>query len=265
MLQPGPLLINLGVTFGAGTTVMLVAFAVGVRSGRHRVADIFWGLAIATVAVTGHLLSAGYGAQPRRCLVTALTVVWALRLSAHVAWRGCGQGEDPRYDQLLSCSRTTRNRYALRVVYLLQAGILWFVSWPVQVAQYDPGTLGPMSYMGAGVWAVGLFFEAAGDAQLHRFRANPKGRTVLDTGLWRYTRHPNYFGDACVWWGLWLIAADNPIGLATVICPTTMTWLLWKKTGVPLLESRLIVTRKGYAEYLRRTSEFIPWPPNHHR
>jgi steroid 5-alpha reductase family enzyme len=112
------------------------------------------------------------------------------------------------------------------------------------------------------VFAVGLFFEAVGDAQLAAFRADPANRgTVMDRGLWRYTRHPNYFGDACVWWGLWLLAADSWLGLATVVCPLLMNWLLLRRTGKPLLEARLATTRPGYAEYVRRTSGFFPRPP----
>ena len=118
-------------------------------------------------------------------------------------------------------------------------------------------------YAGIVVYAVGLFFEAVGDAQLAAFRGDPANRgTVMDRGLWRYTRHPNYFGDACVWWGLWLLAADSWLGLATVVCPLLMNWLLLRRTGKPLLEARLATTRPGYAEYVRRTSGFLPRPPS---
>jgi steroid 5-alpha reductase family enzyme len=156
----------------------------------------------------------------------------------------------------------SRNAYAFRMVYLLQGVSLWFISWPVQVAQYDPDPLTIVSYLGVAVFAVGLYFESVGDLQLARFRANAANKgAVLDHGLWRYTRHPNYFGDACVWWGLWLLAADSWLGLGTIVCPLLMNYLLLKKTGKPLLEAHLSQTRPGYADYVRRTSGFVPMPP----
>lgn len=254
--------VNLAATLGAALVVVLVAFAFGVAGGKHRIIDVFWGLGFAAVALTGLVLSAGYGDGGRRYLVTALTVVWGVRLAAHIGWRGRGEPEDPRYVQFLARAPGNRTVYALRMVYLLQGVSLWFVSWPVQVAQYDPDPLTALSYAGVAVFAVGLFFEAVGDLQLARFRADPGNRgRVLDTGLWRYTRHPNYFGDACVWWGLWLLAADSWLGVTTVICPIVMTYLLLKKTGKPLLEAHLSASRPGYAEYVRRTSGFVPLPP----
>ncbi len=256
------LLVNLGATLGAAVVVVLVAFAIGVRTHKHRVIDIFWGVGFAVVAGTGLALSAGFGDPVRRWVAAGLTIVWGLRLAVHIGLRGRGEPEDPRYDQLLARARGNRNLYALRMIYLLQALSIWFVSWPVQVAQYDPDGLGPLAWLGIVVWAVGVFFETVGDAQLTRFKADPANKGhVLDTGLWHYTRHPNYFGDACVWWGLWLIAADSWVGLVAIVCPIAMTYLLTRKTGKPLLESHLSNTRPGYAEYVARTSGFVPWPP----
>jgi steroid 5-alpha reductase family enzyme len=221
---------------------------------------MFWGLGFAAVALTTLALSAGHGDPVRRVVVTVLTLVWGLRLSIHIGLRGRGQPEDPRYEQLLARGRGPL--YALRMIYLLQGVSLWFISWPVQVAQYDPDGLGVVAGLGIAVWAVGVFFEAVGDAQLTRFKADPANRgRVLDTGLWRYTRHPNYFGDACVWWGLWLIAAGSWVGLVAIVSPVTMTYLLTRRTGKPLLESHLSATRPGYSEYVARTSGFIPRPP----
>jgi steroid 5-alpha reductase family enzyme len=127
---------------------------------------------------------------------------------------------------------------------------------------YERSAAGAVLWAGVAVWAVGLFFEAVGDAQLAAFRRDERNRgTVLDRGLWRFTRHPNYFGDACVWFGLWLASAQQWPGLATVLSPVAMTWFLVAKTGKPLLESQLARTRPGYADYVRRTSGFVPWPP----
>ena len=139
---------------------------------------------------------------------------------------------------------------------------MWFVSLPVQVAAFEPSSPGVLAWVGVLVWAVGLAFEGVGDAQLTRFRNDPATRgQVLDTGLWRYTRHPNYFGDACVWWGLSLVAFDAWPGVLTVLSPLAMTWLLAKGTGKPLLEKDMSSRRPGYAEYVRRTSGFVPLPP----
>ena len=141
------------------------------------------------------------------------------------------------------------------------AAIAWFVAFPVFVAQHDDSAFGPLAALGVLVWAVGLYFEAIGDAQLATFKADPaRHGAVLDTGLWRYTRHPNYFGDTCVWWGIWLVASDSWAGAATILSPLVMTYFLSMKTGKPLTEQHM-AGRPGYAEYVTRTSGFLPWPP----
>ncbi|GAA2153161.1 DUF1295 domain-containing protein [Kitasatospora kazusensis] len=262
-IDTGALLTGLAAGAGAALLVMLAAFAVGVRAGRHRGVDVAWGLGFTAVALTGLACSAGHGDPGRRALVTALVLLWGLRLSAHIWWRSRGAPEDPRYDRMLSRAPAgRRDAYALRTVYLLQAAILWFVSLPVQVAQQLPSPPGPLAWAGTALWAVGLFFEGVGDRQLGRFKADPANHgKVMDRGLWRYTRHPNYFGDACVWWGLFLLAADSPIGWATVLSPLLMSYLLVNGSGKPLLERQLSATKPGWAEYRARTSGFFPWPP----
>jgi steroid 5-alpha reductase family enzyme len=262
----GALGVNLGATLAAALIVLLIAFAIGVRTGHHRVVDVFWGIGFAVVAVVSLVLSAGHGDDTRRWLAAGLTVLWGLRLAVHIGRRGRGQPEDPRYEQLLSRARGDRTLYALRMVYLLQAVSLWFISWPVQVAAYEPDAAGVVTWLGVAVFALGLFFEAVGDAQLQRFRADPANRgRVLDHGLWRFTRHPNYFGDTCVWWGLWLVAAASWVWLVAIVSPLTMTYLLTRRTGKPLLEAHLSDTRPGYAEYVTRTSGFVPLPPKRAR
>jgi steroid 5-alpha reductase family enzyme len=152
--------------------------------------------------------------------------------------------------------------YAVRKVYLTQGAVMWFVSLPVQVACFEPAPLGPVAWVGVLLWLVGFFFETVGDWQLTRFRNDPASKgQVLDTGLWRYTRHPNYFGDACVWWGLSLVAFTSWPGVLTILSPLLMTWLLAKGTGKPLLEKDMASRRPGYADYVRRTSGFVPLPP----
>ncbi|WP_331743446.1 DUF1295 domain-containing protein [Kitasatospora sp. NBC_01300] len=259
--------VSLAVTAAAALAVLLTAFAVGLRTGRHRGVDVAWGLAFTAVALSGYALSNGHGDSGRRLLATVLVTVWGLRLSAHIRWRARGAPEDPRYARMLSRvpEGPARTRYALRMVYLLQAVLVWFVSLPVQAAQYIPHPPGPLAWTGTALWTVGLFFEAVGDRQLARFKADPANRgRIMDRGLWRYTRHPNYFGDACVWWGLFLLAADAPVGWAFVLSPLLMTWLLAFGSGKPMLERQLAANRPGWAEYASRTSGFLPLPPRRH-
>ncbi|MEV7357915.1 DUF1295 domain-containing protein [Kitasatospora sp. NPDC091276] len=263
-MNAGAFALSLAVTAAVALAVLLITFAVGVRTGRHRGVDVAWGLAFTAVALTGYALSDGYGDPGRRLLATVLVVVWGLRLSAHIWWRARGAPEDPRYARMLSRAPEgpARTRYALRMVYLLQAAIVWFVSLPVQAAQHIPHPPGALAWAGAALWAVGLFFEAVGDRQLARFKADPANRgRVMDRGLWRYTRHPNYFGDACVWWGLFLLAADTPSGWAFVLSPILMTYLLAFGSGKPMLERQMGAQRPGWAEYAARTSGFLPLPP----
>jgi steroid 5-alpha reductase family enzyme len=242
--------------------VLGVTFAVAVRLGRHAVVDVAWGLGFAAVAGTSYLLSAGDGDPLRRLLLLALTTLWGVRLAMHIGLRSRGHGEDPRYEELLATAPGSRRLFALRRIYLTQGVVLWFVSLPVQVAAFQTSRPGLIAWSGVVVWLIGFGFEAVGDYQLTRFRNDPSSRgKVLDTGLWRYTRHPNYFGDACVWWGLWLVAVDAWPGILTVLSPVLMTWLLAKGTGKPLLEKDIGARRPGYADYVRRTSGFLPLPP----
>ncbi|MGZ4438005.1 MAG: DUF1295 domain-containing protein [Nocardioidaceae bacterium] len=253
---------SLPFTLLAVVVVLGAAFAAALVLGRHAVVDVAWGLGFVAVAVASFLTSAGHGDDVRRTLVLVMTALWGLRLAAHIGRRSRGHGEDPRYEELLSRAKGSRTLYALRSIYLTQGVVMWFVSLPLQVAAFE--TPGPnlLTWLGVVVWAVGLFFEAVGDRQLHRFRSDPASRgKVLDTGLWRYTRHPNYFGDACVWWGLSLVAFSAWPGILTVLSPVLMTWLLANGTGKPLLEQGMASRRPGYADYVRRTSGFVPLPP----
>lgn len=253
---------GVGAAAGAAAAVMLVTFAIAVAKGLHRVVDIAWGAAFAAVAVVSYELSAGQGDGTRRLLITVLTVVWGLRLAFHIAARGRGHGEDARYERMLGKAPGNRNLYALRMIYLLQGVLVLLISLPVQAAMYLPGAVGPLAYAGVAVWLAGLFFEAVGDRQLARFKADPanKGR-VMDRGLWSWTRHPNYFGDFCVWWGLFLVVCDDPVvAAATLISPLVMSFLLIGGSGKRLLE-RHMADRPGFAAYTARTSGFFPLPP----
>jgi steroid 5-alpha reductase family enzyme len=258
----GELAAALPLTALAAVLVLGTTFLVALRVGRHAVVDVAWGLGFVAVAVTSYLASAGEGDAVRRALLLAMTAVWGLRLAVHIGRRAHGKGEDPRYEQLLARASGNPTWFALRSIYLTQAAVLWFVSLPVQVGSFLTPPANLLVWVGVAVWALGLFFEAVGDHQLQRFRDDPasEGR-VLDTGLWRYTRHPNYFGDACVWWGLSLVAFSAWPGILTVASPILMTWLLVNGTGKPLLEKGMASRRPGYEDYVRRTSGFVPLPP----
>lgn len=253
---------NLMAAAATALAVLLLTFLLALRTGRHRIVDSAWGIAFAAVAVITYLLSEGHGDDSRRLLAAALTALWGLRLAAHIAWRGRGHGEDPRYERLLAKAPGSRAAYAFRMVYLLQAALVWLVSLPVQAAMYEPGGMGPVAAVGAALWLTGVVFEGVGDLQLARFKADPgnHGR-IMDRGLWSWTRHPNYFGDFCVWWGLYLIACDDlVVAAATLVSPIVMSLLLTRGSGKALLE-RHMAQRPGYAAYRSRTSGFFPRPP----
>lgn len=256
---------NLWVTAAVVAAVFAAALVAALVRGRHDGIDVVWGLGFAVVALTTVLLSAGDGDAWRRWLITALTVVWGLRLAGHIGSRNAGRAEDPRYVAILERARGNPALHMVRKVYLPQAVILWIVSLPVQLGQY--GSAGgalvvTLTVLGVLSWLVGFAFETVGDAQLAAFTADPAHRgQVLDRGLWRYTRHPNYFGDAAVWWGLTLLALHHAAGLIGLLGAALMTWLLVRGTGKRLLESSIGRRRPGYADYVRRTSGFFPLPP----
>ncbi|CAN5826971.1 DUF1295 domain-containing protein [soil metagenome] len=258
------LLITSAASLGAVAVVMGLTCALGLARRKHSIVDVVWGLGFAIVAVVALLVSVAWNEDAddlRRTLVVAMTVAWGVRLGAYIGWRNAGQPDDPRYQALFG-GKDPQVAEAVAKVYLPQGLAMWFVSLPVQVAVHHDGSMGVIGWLGVAVWAVGLFFEAVGDAQMARFRADPanKGR-VMDRGLWRYTRHPNYFGDSCVWWGIFLVAAERWPGVLTVLSPLVMTYLLVAKTGKALLERSMHGTKPGYADYVARTSGFFPLPP----
>ena len=254
-------LASLPATAGAVLVLMGLTFAVALKVGKHAVIDVTWGLGFVVIAATAYVLHTGDAT--RAAVVLAIVGLWGLRLATHIFNRSRGHGEDPRYEALLGRAPGNPHLYAVQRVYLPQAVILWFVSLPAQVAMFSEDGPGPLLWIGVVVWAVGLTFETVGDWQLHRFRSDPANKgEVLDTGLWRYTRHPNYFGDATAWWGIYLVATDTGLpGWLTVLSPLLMTWFLAKGTGKPLLEKDMAERRPGYVDYVQRTSGFVPLPP----
>ena len=246
------------VTAGSLIALLAVTFAIGVRTGKHSVMDVAWGAGIAVAGVASLLASTGQGVPVRRWALAAAAVVWGLRLALHVAVRAHGAPEDPRYRDLLARASGSRNLYALRVVYLPQLVTLWVACLPLQAGMVARSPAGVVTVLGGAVWLIGFAFETIGDWQLARFRADPANHgRIMDRGLWRYTRHPNYFGDACMWWGLFGLSGQ----VLTVVSPVLMTVILTRGTGQRLTERRMTRDRPGYAEYVARTSGFIPFPP----
>lgn len=241
--------------------VLAATLAVAKVAGKHSVIDTAWGLLFAVVAISAFASSAGHGDGIRRTVLGLLTVAWGFRLAVHIGRRTIGRPEDPRYAALLAKAKGSPELYAFRSIYLLQGALAYLISAPVQVGMFERGSFGLLGWLGAGLWLVGVGFEATADFQLEQFRGNPANKgTVMQTGLWRYSRHPNYFGDACVWWGIFLIAAEHWPGVLTIGAPIIMSFLLTKGSGVRILDKHMS-GRPGWAEYAARTSPFFPLPP----
>ncbi|KGN36257.1 DUF1295 domain-containing protein [Knoellia subterranea] len=241
--------------------VMGVTALVARRVGRVSVVDVAWGLVFVAIA----WVCVALGPSSRSVLLAVLVTIWGGRLAWHIERRARGGGEDPRYEKLLSAAPPERRfMYAVRKVFAVQALAAYIVSMPLQVAAAAGSKpLGWVAALGVVVFVVGVGFEAIGDAQLARFKADPanKGK-IMDRGLWAWTRHPNYFGDSAVWWGLWIICAEVWPAVLTVFSPIVMTYFLAFATGARLLESEM-AKRPGYPEYMQRTSMFLPRPPRH--
>ncbi len=205
------------------------------------------------------------GADARTLVMAAITLAWAVRLGVYITVRNWGHGEDRRYREMRERNQPGFAFKSFYLVFLLQAVLGWMVSLPfLAAAGLERSDWGPLDTLGAVVAAVGVLMEAVADAQLARFRRVPRqGDRVLDTGLWRYSRHPNYFGECCLWWGVGLMALSGAglSGLWALVSPLLMTVLLLKVSGVSLLEKDIGERRPAYRDYIARTSAFIPWPP----
>ncbi len=243
---------------------MAAAFIVGRLRDRYRDIDVFWPLGFVVVAVIGFLTTATQpGADTvERSLLLVIVSVWGLRLSFHLAWRSRGEGEDPRYTAIMRRAKGSKIAYSLVVVYGLQAALMAFISLPVTLGMHASAPSGALQIIGVLLWLLGFSFESIGDAQLEAFKRDAANcGKVMNRGLWAWTRHPNYFGDACAWWGIFLVASAGGWAVVTVLSPLLMTRLLTSVSGKPLLEARLAKTRDGYGEYVATTSAFLPRPP----
>lgn len=223
------------------------------------IVDSLWSLMFLVVALVYAAMSGDGG--PREVLVLALVAIWALRLSAYISWRNHGQPEDFRYQEIRANNEPGFRYKSFYIVFVLQAVLAWVISLPLAGGISGQSDIGFLDYAGVVLFLVGLFFEAIGDLQLSRFRKDPgNAGKVLDKGLWRYTRHPNYFGNFTLWWGFYLIALSAGAWW-TVVSPLLMTFLLLKVSGVALLEKDIGERRPRYQQYIRRTNAFFPGFP----
>ena len=227
------------------------------------IVDVFWGVGF--IVVGWVCFAVGHGAHNRRLLLALLVTVWGARLALHIGARNLGKGEDRRYVEMRERDGSRFWLTSLYRVFAVQAVVLWVISLPLQAGGSLGGgrALGVLDAIGGGVWLLGFCFEALGDLQLVHFKADPSNRRrVMDRGLWRYTRHPNYFGDATMWWGLGLIALGaGGAGAWGLVGAAMDTLILTRVSGKPVLEKDIETRRPGYRDYIERTSGFLPLPP----
>jgi steroid 5-alpha reductase family enzyme len=239
---------------------MTAVFIIALLQKDNSVVDIAWGPGFVLVALLSLFRGEEFGG--RRLLITGVVIIWAARLAIHIYLRNRGRGEDYRYAQW---RKSWGEWFVLRSffqIFILQGIFLLFVSYPIVLVNVSPKKgLSVLDLAGTLVWLVGFFFEAVGDYQLRKFKKDAKNKgMIITTGLWRYTRHPNYFGEATLWWGIFLIALSVPSGWTAVISPLTITFLLVKVSGVAMLEKKY-AGNKEFAAYASRTNAFFPWSP----
>lgn len=227
--------------------------------------DSFWAFGMVVMALSSFVLADGL--PDRKLLLLGLCAAWGLRLGSYMLWRWRQHGTDRRYAALLGKAEANRGwsfaKASGLLVFATQAPMLFVVSLPVQLGMVaDRPPLGTLAWLGAGVAIFGILFETIGDAQLVAFKRDPANAgKVIQSGLWRYTRHPNYFGDACAWWGMFLVAAETGPGLWSIVGPILLTWTLARWSGAPTVERKMQKTKPEYADYMARTSGFFPLPP----
>lgn len=245
-------------SLGACATLAFATWLASLPRRDVSIVDSAWSWLIWVAAAVVAILWPEPG--PRTAWVLALSGLWALRLSAHITWRHRGQPEDHRYQAIRRRNEPHFQWKSLYLVFGLQALLAWIVAWPLMAAITTATPWHALDVAGIVLFAFGFLYEAIADAQLEHFRRDPANRgKVMDRGLWRFSRHPNYFGECCLWWGLWLMAATG--AWWTVVSPLLMTVLLLRVSGVKLLEADIGQRRPAYADYIRRTNAFLPWRP----
>jgi len=239
---------------------MSIWFVISLIKKRNDVADIAWGLGFMLLAWTSFCLGS---AQGTRGLVVGLLVsIWGVRLAWHIYMRNRGRAEDYRYAKWREEWGKWFYLRSYLQVYLLQGALLFLIVLPILIINKSAGaSLNYLDFIGVGVWILGFIFESVGDAQLARFIKDPKNKgRLMQSGLWGYTRHPNYFGEVTMWWGIWIIALSAPNGLYGIIGPLIITFLILKVSGIPMLEKKM-EENPEFTEYKKRTSIFLPLPP----
>ncbi len=248
------------INFITVVAMMLAGWCISLIRRNVTVVDSLWGMGFVLISWLTFFLSDGFWG--RKLLICLLVTIWGLRLTIHLTRRNHGRGEDPRYAQWREKSGRRFWLVSLFKVFLLQAVFLWVIALSCQWGQIArlPAGFTPLDYLGVILWAIGFVFETVSDHQLEKFKADPASRgRVLEHGLWAWSRHPNYFGESLVWWGVFLIALATPNALWTIVSPILITAVLLKMTGIPLMEKAIVHTRPGYKNYIARTSSFFPW------
>ncbi|MGB5724281.1 MAG: DUF1295 domain-containing protein [Parasphingorhabdus sp.] len=261
------LLTALGLNFALLVGIMIILWLISIRIRDVSFIDAFWAYGMAIMASASFVQVESPG--PLAYIIWMLTALWGIRLGTHLFLRWRKEGVDPRYEKIMGHAMEKQGmgfaKAALLKAWAMQIPLLFIVCLPAQLGILLAGAdaAGPVAIIGAVIAVIGIAFETIGDMQLKAFRSNPanKGK-VLDTGLWRYTRHPNYFGDFCAWWGIWLVASQAgwPVSIAAV-GPLFLSFTLMKWSGAPLLEKSLKKNRPDYVDYIERTSGFFPMPP----
>jgi steroid 5-alpha reductase family enzyme len=251
------------------TALMLCTWLLSLVQRNASLIDIGWGLGFVLIGVACYLqqskIASGQSGLADELLLL-LIVLWGLRLSAYLCWRNWGKPEDYRYAAMREKWGNRFGMVSLLTVFGLQGAIMWLVSLPIQQGiGYSNSSSFGFLLLGALLWLIGWSFETVGDWQLAKFKANPNNRQkVCDQGLWKYTRHPNYFGDFLVWWGFYLLSIAQGAAWWTVVSPLVMSFLLMRVSGVPLLEKAMVESKPGYSDYLKRTNAFFPGLPKTH-
>jgi steroid 5-alpha reductase family enzyme len=247
-------LCGLGATLALAFATWLVSFAKADVS----IVDSAWAMLVLFAGVA-YAVTMQETTSRSTCVLT-FAALWAVRLSGYITWRNWGEPEDHRYREIRARNQPHFEWKSLYLVFVLQALLSWTVSAPLLAALASPDPLNALDAIGFAVVAFGLVFESVGDAQLARFKSQPQNRgRVMDSGLWRYTRHPNYFGEFCVWWGFYLVALAGG-GWWAFVSPVLMSLLLLKVSGVMLLEKDIGERRPAYRDYIARTNAFFPGP-----
>jgi steroid 5-alpha reductase family enzyme len=253
------LLTIFGWNLAAVISMMICGWLISLIDKNVSIVDSLWGLGFVLTAWITFGLAEGFAG--RKFLIVLITTTWGLRLSAHLFWRNWGKGEDPRYGGWRKAGGRRFWIISLFKVFLLQALFLWVIALAIQYGQISPKPehFTWLDFLGLILWMIGFVFESVSDWQLARFKADPtnKGK-VMDRGLWAYSRHPNYFGEFLIWWGIFLIALSTPKSWWTIVSPLIITTVLLKMTGIPLTEKTIVKTRPGYREYIKRTPAFFP-------